>query len=93
MKKTKKALLLAMLLLSMSFSAMPTYVAPVKETKVEAETIAIPISNADELYNINNDLGGSYYLTADIDMQSYEDGSRLNIFMELWMEMVTPLKI
>ena len=71
MKKTKKTLLLAMLLLSMSFSAMPTYVAPVKETKVEAETTAIPISNADELYNINNDLGGSYYLTADIDMQSY----------------------
>lgn len=38
------------------------------EVKTEAE---IPISDADELANIVNNLGGSYYLTKDIDLKSY----------------------
>lgn len=71
MKKMQRNLLTTILLVSMIFSAIPVYVAQEKAVEVEAATTAIPISNADELYNINNDLGGNYYLTKDIDMKSY----------------------
>ena len=44
----------------------------IKYVKAEIDyTSYIPISNADELANISNDVAGKYYLTNDIDLASY----------------------
>ena len=71
MKKSTKKVIVTILACCLAFAGTEKATTREQVIKVKAETTAIPISDADELYNINNDLGGNYYLTKDIDMKEY----------------------
>lgn len=65
------SLLLAVLPISAMAANQDGYIGPIEPP----EQGAIEISTAEELYNIRNNLSGSYVLAADIDLSSYSDWS------------------